>query len=347
VKPWTWVALASGPLAVGLWWVAGSAPAVVEAVYSRVVYPALMAPWSRLWGAIPFPVFPVLALVALVGLGLLFVFLPWTRALALVAASASVLVAWFVLAWGLNYQRLSWAETQGWTVRGGTVHDLAALATRLVHETNIRRERIEAPFDGGTAELRSAVSRAWENAGKTNPLLAGRYSDPKAVGTDAMSWLGLAGICLPFTGEPLVNGGPRDWQLPFAAAHEAAHLRGWAREDEANFLAFWVLRDAEPRLAYSAWSSALLYVASALEAAGPLGREAWATLAPTLSPQVRADWQASFAYWDRFRGPVAQAAQAVNDVYLKTQGQSDGVKSYGRMVDLLLASERFFAPEAR
>jgi len=32
--------------------------------------------------------------------------------------------------------------------------------------------------------------------------------------------------------------------------------------------------------------------------------------------------------------------ERVNDAYLKTQGQADGVRSYGRMVDLLLAERR-------
>jgi hypothetical protein len=169
----------------------------------------------------------------------------------------------------------------------------------------------------------------------------GDYGDPKPFPVpELLSWMGISGIFLPFTGEPLVNLGPGDWQLPFTAAHEAAHLRGWAREDEANFLAFEVLKDdPDPRLAYSAWSSALLYVAQGLSSAGQQGQEAWARVLPRVSEGVREDWNASFAYWDRFKGPVREASRTVNDLYLKSQGQVDGVRSYGRMVDLLLATE--------
>jgi len=176
----------------------------------------------------------------------------------------------------------------------------------------------------------------------SDPLLAGRFGDPKSIPfPEILSWLGIAGIYIPHTGEPLVNTGPEDWQIPFTAAHEAAHLRGWAREDEANYLAFWVLKDdSNPALAYSAWSTALLYVASALERAGPPGKAAWARVLATLDLGVRDDWKRSSAYWNRFKGPVREAASAVNDLYLKSQGQADGIKSYGRMVDLLLASEK-------
>jgi hypothetical protein len=37
---------------------------------------------------------------------------------------------------------------------------------------------------------------------------------------------------------------------------------------------------------------------------------------------------------------VREVSSAVNDTYLKAQGQTQGVRSYGRMVDLLLAERR-------
>ena len=43
------------------------------------------------------------------------------------------------------------------------------------------------------------------------------------------------------------------------------------------------------------------------------------------------------AYWDSFEGPVEEAATKLNDNYLKFNQQENGVKSYGMMVDLILA----------
>jgi hypothetical protein len=34
---------------------------------------------------------------------------------------------------------------------------------------------------------------------------------------------------------------------------------------------------------------------------------------------------------------VSEVASRANDIYLKTNAQEDGVKSYGRMIDLLIA----------
>ena len=49
--------------------------------------------------------------------------------------------------------------------------------------------------------------------------------------------------------------------------------------------------------------------------------------------------------WKQFEGPAAEISSAVNDAYLKANRQEEGVKSYGRMVDLLLAEQRAAAKE--
>ena len=58
------------------------------------------------------------------------------------------------------------------------------------------------------------------------------------------------------------------------------------------------------------------------------------------SDDVRKDIDFSIRYWKQFDTKVADAAKKVNDIYLKAHNQQDGVRSYGRMVDLLLAYYR-------
>ena len=52
------------------------------------------------------------------------------------------------------------------------------------------------------------------------------------------------------------------------------------------------------------------------------------------------DLNESRVYWSRFEGPAATVSRKANDAYLKVNAQFDGVRSYGRMVDLLLARRR-------
>ena len=65
--------------------------------------------------------------------------------------------------------------------------------------------------------------------------------------------------------------------------------------------------------------------------------DVWAQIRVQLNPAVEADIAANRDYWAKFEGPVADAAQTVNDTYLKANGQTDGIQSYGRMADLIVA----------
>ena len=55
------------------------------------------------------------------------------------------------------------------------------------------------------------------------------------------------------------------------------------------------------------------------------------------SENLRKDLEDYSRFWDKYEGRTSEVAEKVNDTYLKSNRQVDGVKSYGRMVDLLLA----------
>jgi hypothetical protein len=153
-----------------------------------------------------------------------------------------------------------------------------------------------------------------------------------------MSYLGISGIFIPFTGEANVNGTVPDWEIPFTAAHELAHQRGFAREEEANYVGYLAcLAHPDRDFQYSGTFRAGLYALSAL---GRADRKAYGELRGSLAPPLRRDLAALFAWQRRYESRLGEVQDKVNDAYLKTQGQADGVRSYGRMVDLLLAERR-------
>jgi hypothetical protein len=83
---------------------------------------------------------------------------------------------------------------------------------------------------------------------------------------------------------------------------------------------------------------ALVHAGNALVKAD---REAAAALRESYSGQVLRDLAANNAYWARFDDkPLSELGEKTNDAYLKANGQTDGTRSYGRMVDLLLALQR-------
>ena len=65
--------------------------------------------------------------------------------------------------------------------------------------------------------------------------------------------------------------------------------------------------------------------------------DAWEEVREALAPEVEADLQANHEFWERYDSVAAEVSNQVNDTYLKANGQADGVKSYNRMVDLIVA----------
>ena len=61
---------------------------------------------------------------------------------------------------------------------------------------------------------------------------------------------------------------------------------------------------------------------------------------PACAEPVRRDLAERAEHWAQYEGPVQDVSNAANDAYLKANNQSDGMQSYGRMVDLLLAEQR-------
>lgn len=153
--------------------------------------------------------------------------------------------------------------------------------------------------------------------------------------SEPMSYTHITGVYTFFTGESNINVAFPDYTIPFTAAHELAHQRGIARENEANFMAFLVCsRSEDAYVRYSAYLNMYEYVASALASADPsLYSNAYATL-PT---RVRAELDAYSNFYDKYRNSTAsEVSGAVNNAVLIIHG-TEGTKSYGMVVDLAVA----------
>src|SRR6185436_6457168 len=97
------------------------------------------------------------------------------------------------------------------------------------------------------------------------------------------------------------------------------------------------------------YSGALAASVYALNALWTVDRAGHRQLTERRSAAVRRDLQALQRWSDRYSGRVSRVSRSVNNAYLRSQGQAEGVRSYGRMVDLLVAERRArpSGPEAR
>ena len=352
VWPW-WGALFPSVLAAGLMLVAVSDPALVEERYSRGLYPVLAAVfawWSEGWAGMVPPTGLDAGRMSLseatVLAGVLFLGLRCVRAMRASASTglrflvrtAGWLYLGFILLWGLNHTREPLAVCLGIRTAPVAAEEQAALARELGGALSDELAGLAGSLeDRDFAQL--AVD-AWASRLEEEPDL-GWCMDPQVRAPLASRWLtacGISGIFGPHTQECHVAAGLPPVERGFVACHEIAHAQGWAREDEANFLAWRVAsRSSSAALRVSGLALALVHVHAALRRADPdLQRECALALAPaavSLLDERGAFWRGATV------DSANRVAKAVNDTYLRSHGHG-GVASYGRMVDLLVAERR-------
>ena len=349
------------PLALACAYLASRFPEMVERYYSRTVYRYLSQAISTATGIFPFSVaegMVVLGLVLIIT-GVVYCiteiiknpgqrFRLITGRLVAAAAAASILCFGFITAWGLNYHRVSIASIANLEVREASVEELEALCRYLIKEANDLRGLMEEDQDGvmtcpgGVGDILKRAYMGYQYASKVYPELGGRYGRPKAVIlSEVLSYQGIGGIYFPFTGEANVNVSGPHFMIPFNASHEMAHQRGFAREDEANYIGYLAcIMHPDADFRYSGTMAALLY---SMNAMARQDRERYKSLRDEYSAGVVRDFDAWNRHCNKYDGFVKEATDRINDAYLQANAQRDGVKSYGRMVDLLLAHYRSIA----
>ncbi len=149
------------------------------------------------------------------------------------------------------------------------------------------------------------------------------------------SRLGFTGMYFPFTGECQRKRGRPGLPVPATIAHEMAHQRMVASELESNFVGIAACVTGEDvTYQYSGYLMGLIQLCNALYDVAP---QTWQAIArSTFTAELSQDWQDNNQYWAAMRSPVEDRAEQVYDSFLKGNGQSLGIRSYGACVDLLV-----------
>ena len=188
-------------------------------------------------------------------------------------------------------------------------------------------------FPYSREELSKMISDAYARVSEEVPFFYAFDSTYKEIiNAGIMSDMGIAGIYMYITGEANVNTLYPDYDTTFSAAHELAHQRGINRENEANFMAFYVLSESEDvYLRYSAYLNIYEYLASALYRSD---KALYAKVRDGLNPRAVKDIAASQAITrEHQQSPLFELMNKVNDAYLKSNG-TEGVVTYGYVARL-------------
>jgi hypothetical protein len=250
-------------------------------------------------------------------------------------AIAAVMYLWFLVAWGLNYQREPLRAQLDFHEDRVTREALRQLAARIVESLNRQHEEAHRrpwpEFAGIPALLEPAFSRAQRELGMTWQAAAGR---PKpSLLNFYFTRVSVDGMTDPFFLETLTNQSLLPFERPSVVAHEWSHLAGYADESEANFVAWLICMRGPVPVQYSAWLS--LY-GTAFNALPPADR---AEISRDLQAGPRSDLLAIAERVRRQTVPMAsRAGYALYDRFLKANRVEAGIRSYSEVLRLLLGT---------
>ena len=260
--------------------------------------------------------------------------------LSFLIAAAETVYLLLCLFLGASYYAESFQAKSGLRPAPSTVGELYAVTDYFagkLGETYMLVPRDEnglfaASLDG----IFASAPDIYRGAEEEYAFLALKDVPPKRVlFSRLMSRFNYTGFYFPFTGEANINTDAPACLIPSTIAHEMAHQRGVASEQDANFCAVLACTlSGDPVYEYSGWLMGYIHLCSALYG---YDRDGYREICSSLPEPVLADLRANNAYWKAFETRSAEISGRIYDAFLKSYGQELGVHSYGAVVDLLIA----------
>lgn len=265
-----------------------------------------------------------------------------SRAVSVILTIPLALYSAFVFDFGAGYRTTPLDERMGLDEHEVTAEELYETLNIVIEQINALEDEISyADWCGSISPLSHAEVVA--ECTKSYDLLVAEYdfirsfSVPvkRIVLSPIMTYTHISGVYTFFTGEANLNTNFPDFINVFTTAHEMAHQRGIARENEANFTAYLVCINSDnPYMRYSGFMNMYEYLSSALYKASP---SLYAKASVRLCRGGKFELQCYSEFFDRYRDNfAADVSDAVNDSYLTAQG-TEGARSYGLVVDLAVA----------
>ncbi len=332
----------------------------VENIHAKYVYPFFADSIGWLLSLVPFSVMEILVVLLALGLIAYLVFAirrilkdrpRWKhhlyRLTLNILCTASVGYFCFVVFMGLNYHRASITEYLDLQVQKSSSEELYALCELLVNDCNFYREQLQEDKNGvvqlsddGFYETADSARKAYAGLSKKIPVLkAANVRNKPLLSSKLFSMVLTTGIYVPF--ESGINVDMPAHTVPSTMCHELTHFRGFMRENEANFLAYLACMESER--ADFRYSGSLMSFGYAYNALYKEDKELAKKIAKQCSAGLLADIRAEDAYWEPYRNTmVSNTTDKIYENYLQANGQESGLKSYGEMIDLLLAYYRNF-----
>lgn len=321
--------------------------------YAFTIYPVLQTVFSGISGIFPFSVGEIMVIAAVItAIAAIAYFItrlikPKTprksfliSSLATTTMTLTLAAVMFVYNCGINYYRSPFSVYSGIAVEKYTKEQVYEVLKHTIIQANLAIQDIELDGEGRCVlpeNYLDLTTAAMNNLAEQYPVLDSYYPHAKPVMlSKPWCYTKIVGVFTPFSMEANFNTCNTTESTGHTICHELSHLTGFMREDEANFIAYLACRESgDSYLMYSGYYHTMCQLLNAYHSVATT--EEYIEVISMVSPQVYNQIILKNEYWSQFDTPVAEVSSTINDTYLKVNNQTDGEKSYGRMVDLVIA----------
>lgn len=255
-------------------------------------------------------------------------------------AVASIIYGCFHLFWGLNYYRLPLHKTLK-IKNDYNTEELILLTETLIKRSNevhselMDNDSLPVPYNFRKGDILRTTIEGFDFLSEKYPKL--QYdgkSLKRSLYSIPLTYMGFNGYLNPLTSEAQVNTQIIRYKIPTTASHEIGHQLGFAKENEANFIAcLATINHPDPYFRYSGLTFALRYCLNELYLRDKTRAD---QLIKTLHPGIRENYREVREFWAKHTNPFEPIFQSGYNGFLKANNQVDGMKSYSYVVALLV-----------
>lgn len=322
-------------------------PEIVEKLYSRGLFIFISKGVRYAFGWIPFS-FGDVGYCILIFLLIRFLFqkvftrkLQWKNVLLDIGATLSIVYGCFHILWGLNYYRLPLHEIMNLDDQY-TQSELELVTEKLIYKANELHAKLQSDdslavvFPYTREQIFAKTVPAYQQLQKLYPQLD--YS-PKSIKKSLVSiplaYMGFSGYLNPITGEAQVNSLVLPYKYPTTSCHEEAHQLGFAKENEANFIAALATTNYDDLFFnYSGITFALKFCINDLYLRDE--QKAICLMEQKLRHGVIENYREVNRFWEAYENPLEPIFKSAYDNYLKANNQPKGIDTYSYVVALLV-----------
>lgn len=257
----------------------------------------------------------------------------------LLVSSFYVFFQWM---WGFNYSKVSLHE-QFHISSEYTTEELVEISEKLLHKTNSLQLKItgnestKVEFPSDFNQMKNDVYKAFTSFENdtTIQLLPKTQNLKKSLISGPLTYMGFSGYINPFTNEAQVNSWIPASKWYVTSTHEIAHQLGYAKENEANFIATYVCTQQEENLAmqYAGYNFALRYCLGDLYYRN---RDQFEYFYNCIHPGIIAEYQANNEFWEYYDNALEPLFKLIYGSYLVANDQPDGLETYSYVTALIV-----------